>query len=138
MNSSGSHKGDLRPLNSVSNSASYFSGAVTQPSLWTFSAAYNVYNKAMTIYEFGDDLGTGSTWASQWNGSAGKEIACCTIRRWKINWAAEAEADKETFKPNGRGLGALEEDVDVFTPEEFRELFGYAPDPEDSYDFLNN
>ena len=84
MNSPPSHNGDLTPLNSVGNNAWYFAAAY-KPDLFS-TLPTNVLGKAMTVYEFGDDLGTSDTFASQWYGSACKEIACCNIRQFKIKW----------------------------------------------------
>lgn len=104
-----------------------------KPDLFSLMGTENVVGKAMTVYEFGDDLGTSDTFASQWYGSACKEIACCNIRRFKIKWPQkidfEVSVDEDSRDP-GRDLGAMEEDVDYFTPEGFRELFGYEPEPE--------
>ena len=82
----------------------------------------------MTVYENGDDMGTQDTYASQFNGSACREIACCNIRRYQIIW--EAATDFQ-YIDDGRNLNAMDEDIDYFTPDEFRNLFGYDPDPED-------
>jgi len=88
----------------------------------------------MTVYEGSDDFGFQDTFASSWYGSACKEVACCTIRPYWIDWysATERTFTKESTaeEPTGRGLVAdeLGEDMDVFTPEEFRVLFGYEPE----------
>ena len=131
MNMLTSHNGALTPLNSVGSNAWYFAAA-NKPDLFATWLPNNVIGKAMTVYEFGDDLGTNDTFASQWYGSACKEIACCNIRPFKIKWPCEdcMYAVDEVIKPDGRNLGAMEEDFDVFTPEGFRELFGYEPEPE--------
>lgn len=80
----------------------------------------------MTVYEGSDDFGFQDTFASSWYGSACKEVACCSIRPYWINWGNTAYVKEST----GRGLVAdeLGEDMDVFTPEEFRVLFGYEPE----------
>ena len=95
----------------------------------------------MTIYEGFDDYGTApgpfGKYDSTEFGSAGPRVACCTIRPYYINWYAEKEINADgsigglgmDFDGNRR---RLEEyyggEVDVFTPEEFRELFGYEPE----------
>jgi hypothetical protein len=90
----------------------------------------------MVIYEDGDDYGFGGTWHSWEYGSGGQRVACCQIRPYHINWFTDASADVRDVKDatidvsgRGRGLAAeYGEDVDVFTPDQFRELFGYEPE----------
>ena len=86
----------------------------------------------MTVYEGSDDFGFQDTFASSWYGSACKEVACCSIRPYWINWgiATDVQKSADVQKSEGRGLVAdeLGEDMDVFTPEEFRVLFGYEPE----------
>ena len=126
MNAPWSFQGNLWPLQSIGTSASYYQAA-NKPSLFGVN---NVYGKAMTVYEGEDDFGSSDTYASQYNGSACREIACCNIRRYHIIW--EAATDYQYIdKDDGRNLNAMDEDIDYFTPEEFRNLFGYDPDPED-------
>ena len=74
----------------------------------------------MVVYEHKDDYGFGGTYDSEEFGSSGPRIACCHIRPFKIDWIVAESA--------GRGLSdELEEGVEVFTPEQYRELFGYDP-----------
>ena len=128
MNASWAHTGSLLPLNSIGSSASYFAAA-TKPTLFGVN---NIYGKAMTVYENGDDFGFNDTYASQWYGSACREIACCNIRKWKIVWPQEYTIEVNEDK-SGRNLKDLEEDIDYFSPDEFRELFGVEPDQEDPF-----
>ena len=90
--------------------------------------------RAMTIYENEDDNGTNDSYESRLNGSSCKEIACCNIRPFKIIWtddvAISPTNNDDTVSGRGRKLVALDKDIDAFTPEEFRLLFGYNPDPE--------
>jgi hypothetical protein len=51
----------------------------------------------MTLYEKEDDFGLDGTKVSLLWGSAGRPIACCNIRRYKI-WKPNS------IKDNGRGL----------------------------------
>ena len=98
----------------------------------------------MVLYEDQDDYGqnsdidplgnplTNGSWDSREYGSAGPRIACCTITPYKIDWYAEAEA--QTLKPSGPGRRLTEEhdgeevEVEVFTPDQFREIFGFEPE----------
>ena len=93
----------------------------------------------MTIYEDPDDFGFGGTYKSEEFGSAGPAIACCTIRPYFIDWFKSADPTKpnddnnrnENARRNGKRRLAEEYyggEVDMFTPEEFRELFGYEPE----------
>ena len=100
----------------------------------------------MVLYEDQDDYGqnsdidplgnplTNGSWDSREYGSAGPRIACCTITPYKIDWYAEAEAEAQTLKPSGPGRRLTEEhdgeevEVEVFTPDQFRELFGFEPE----------
>ena len=103
----------------------------------------------MTIYEHRDDYGfhPDNTWDSNMYGSAGPAIACCNIRVLQIAWVVDEKLqnlnqsiDKRGTNSDGsrgRGLDELEEDVDVFTPEEFREMFGYDPEEDEEAFFLN-
>ena len=94
-----------------------FASTITQPS---------IYYKTMTVYEDQDDYGFGGTWDSKEYGSAGPRIACCTITPYKIDWQVqEAEVDTR----GGRRLEVDDdgEEVEVYTPQEFRELFGFEP-----------
>ena len=96
----------------------------------------------MTLYEHRDDYGfhPDKTWDSLEYGSAGPAIACCNIKMVKINWIKENGLGNlnKALDKNGRGLDALEEDVEVFTPEEFRQMFGYDPEEDEEDLFLNN
>lgn len=122
-----SHTGALTPLNSFGSSANYFAVA-QKPDMFSFVYQVNPIYKAMTVYEFGDDEGDAGTYASEIYGSACREIACCNIRKLAINWAKESNFESDTS--SGRNLGAIEEEeVDYFTPEEHRELFGFDPEP---------
>ena len=91
----------------------------------------------MTIYENGDDLGVNHTYESRLNGSSCKEIACCNIRPFSIQWIDDVISPSngsDTASGGGRNLSAqADQEIDVFTPEEFRLLFGYDPDPEDHF-----
>lgn len=91
----------------------------------------------MTVYEFPDDYGSNpGIFASKEYGSAGKEIACCTIYNKYIIVQPTATVEIAT-KLHGRGLD-VEEDVEVFTREEFRELFGFEPEQDGEVHFLEN
>ena len=86
----------------------------------------------MVVYEGSDDYGFADTFASAWYGSACREVACCQIRPYKIKWDAEfdGELGPAKEKEEGRKLSdelseEIGEDLEVFTPEEFLELFGY-------------
>ena len=80
----------------------------------------------MTVYEDQDDYGFGGTWDSKEYGSAGPRIACCTITPYQIDWQVK---DAEVDTRGGRRLEVDEngEEVEVYTPQEFRELFGFEP-----------
>ena len=77
-----SHTGDLIPLVSNSNGHDvwYYNGE------GSFKASmYNsesIIGKTLVIYERPDDFGLEETNNSQEWGSAGREIACCTIERF--------------------------------------------------------
>lgn len=93
-----------------------------KPSFFSTIDGPSIVGKAMTVYEFADDYGLGTTWNSQEYGSTGPRIACCEIRQWGFK-AAEVETKE------GRGLaGELEDDVDLFTVDEYREFFGHDPE----------
>ena len=99
--------------------------------------------KTMVLYEDQDDYGanddldplgnpvSNGSWDSREYGSAGPRIACCTITPYKIDWSNDAVAE-ESLKPSGRGRRLTEEHdgdlVEVFTPDQFRELFGFEPE----------
>lgn len=125
------HIGNLWPLVSnpagnawqfqYANRPSFSTNGGTQPS---------IYGKTMTVHEFGDDYGFGDpyslgypSWDSRENGSMGPRIACCTIKRYQINW----EDARDDSASRGRGL-ADDLDVEVFTVGQFRELFGMEPE----------
>ena len=83
-NAAGGFTGDLWPLysNSLGNDNWWYT-MTHAPSFWD-PWSTNLYYKSMVAYEKGDDYGFGGTFASAWNGSACKEIACCTIRPYWI------------------------------------------------------
>ena len=96
----------------------------------------------MVLYEFPDDYGLdpkGSYFSKEY-GSAGPRIACCTITPYYIDWWYKSpneddikqldESDKKSFDEFGpvRRRLADGEEVEVFIPEEFRELFGFEPE----------
>ena len=92
----------------------------------------------MTVYEFPDDYGSNpAIFASKEYGSAGKEIACCTIYNKYIIIGTTTVDIATKLSGRGRGLD-VEEDVDVFTREEFRELFGFEPEQDEEVHFLEN
>ena len=94
----------------------------------------------MVLYEDQDDYGqngnidplgnpmTNGSWDSREYGSAGPRIACCTITPYRIDYYADAQ----TLEPSGPGRRLTEEhdgeEVEVFTPDQFRELFGFEPE----------
>ena len=82
----------------------------------------------MTVYEDPDDYGFGPRlpydWDSKEYGSKGPRIACCTIKRYIVDWE-QAEAQSES---KGRGLADELDDVEVFTVDQYRELFGQEPE----------
>ena len=81
----------------------------------------------MVIYEDGDDYGFGGTWHSKEYGSGGQRVACCTIRPYYIIW--DTNVKEVELAGHARRLSAeMGEDVDVFTPEQYRELFGHEPE----------
>ena len=99
----------------------------------------------MVVYEGGDDYGLRDTFASDWYGSACREVACCHIQPYWINWfhattvpdgngngngGRNERADEVASNGNkGRHLAdELGEDMEVFTPEEYFELFGVEPE----------
>ena len=51
MNADWSHLGALDPLESIGSSASYFKVAI-KPTFW---GMHNIYDRAMVVYENGDD-----------------------------------------------------------------------------------
>ena len=89
------------------------------------------------MYEDTDDYGFGGTWDSREYGSAGPRIACCTITPYWIKWEAsddlaltseEQQAlDDERDKRRKLARELYGEDVEEFTPDQFRELFGEEP-----------
>ena len=136
-----SHTGDLKNLTSNTSTATYLMSA-SKPSLFITDPNF-IGGKAMTLYEDKDDFGTASpwTWKSYEFGSAGPAIACCNIKlAGKISWIKENGLNNldQSKGLRGRGLDALEEDVEVFTPEESREMFGYDPEEDEEDLFLNN
>ena len=89
----------------------------------------------MTVYEDRDDYGFVNSWDSEEYGSTGPRLACCTIRPYFIDWVIADEIAFPDSSPGSSrdGRRRLAEEyyggeVDVFTPEEFRELFGYEPE----------
>ena len=86
----------------------------------------------MVLYEKPDDFGMEDTFASKWWGSSCEPIACCNVRQFKV--APVIDDSQFEMKDAGRGLQEIGPDVDIFTVEEFRNLFGEEPD---EFDFLN-
>lgn len=178
QDSSPSHVGDLWPIVDFGGNAYYYSMAF-RPTL--FGGMNNISNRSMVVYEKPDDFGHNSNWESQYNGSVGREIACCNVRPFRIRRYPYMEVDvrevevyeeKDTgsddtinpdikpenstdtkFNGGGRRLQELlldqydevdnnelrrlqdEDGVDVFTPEEYRMMFGEDFDPSTAVPF---
>ena len=133
-----SHTGDLCPVDAdpSGNDAWWGVNAADKPDLFGIN---NIGGKSMVLYEKGDDFGNDpdNTFASTWWGTGCEPIACCNIRFIKvINPDDPVDADtKDVAKDGRRLLEDLDADVEVFTVEEYRELFGEEPD---EYLFLQN
>lgn len=101
--------------------------------MWATTSQASILYKTMTVYEDPDDYGCGGTWDSREYGSAGPRIACCVIRPYYIDWPKADEKsidDSMSLRDHGRRLAEEHygEEVDVFTPDQFRELFGFEPE----------
>lgn len=100
----------------------------------TLYGSQSVNYKTMVVYEDGDDYGFGNTWHSWEYGSGGQRVACCTIRPYYIYWDVVIHDVKEVdtidvIDRHRRQLSEeMGEDVDIFTPEQYRELFGHEPE----------
>lgn len=90
QDSSPSHVGDLWPIVDFSGNAYYYSMA-GRPTL--FGGSYNVANRSMVVYEKPDDFGYGGTSTSTYNGSVGREIACCNVRPFRIRQYPYSDID---------------------------------------------
>ena len=121
------HIGDLWGCFTWGTSCWHFQSA-QKPSLWSAVGQPSIYYKTMTVYEDSDDYGFGGTWDSKEYGSAGPRIACCVIRPYFIDWEQAEPQKLEPSRDGGRRLAAEAEGVDVFTPDQFRELFGFEPE----------
>ena len=120
MNGSPSHVGDLTPLSSdaIGNVFGY-SALASRPTMW---GPQSIIGRSMVAYSDPDDFGLGPTDESLIYGNMGEMIACCLIRPMKIVIAADP-VDYAEAKVDGRGRMLDDDEGDVFTPEEFRELF---------------
>ena len=128
------HTGQLWPLWKWTTSYSWTWQSLPKPSFW---GTYNINYKTMVVYEDGDDYGFGGTFHSKWYGSGGQRIACCTIRPYYIIWDTiepePVDDNKDLLEEPMCGdvrclAGEVDADVDAFTPDQFRELFGYEPE----------
>jgi hypothetical protein len=145
MNGSPSHVGDLMPFTSGFGGSGWYYEHPERPTM--YGPLRITKKKAMTIYEKPDDFGELDTDESKVWGSAGRPIACCNIRRYKI-WTPYKfssvkgrglEGLSEEEFEEGRLLEGEDDDVDAsdsddevednLTPDEFRLLFGAEADP---------
>ena len=113
MNSYPSHAGDLLPfIVSSSGPISYYSASADKPTLY---GTDSIIGKSMTIHELPGDFYATSEEPNENNGNCGRPLACCNIRPYRvIKYTAHSrKLDDE-----------IEEGVDVFTPEEFAQMFG--------------
>ena len=117
------HNGNLWPL--VSNAAgnTWQFQYAHRPSFWSSPGNPSIYGKTMVVYEHPDDYGFGGTWDSEEFGSTGPRLACCQIKRFIVDWE-----QAEDSSVRGRGLAEELDDVDVFTVDQYRELFGQEPE----------
>lgn len=157
-----SHVGDLWPIFDDGAGNAWYYTMASRPTL--FWGSNNVSNRSMVIYEEPDDFGFGNNQQSWYDGSMGREIACCNIRPFRIRrWpnnvdyatdrdASSAEFDftdgyaadydfEDAFNP-GRNLKDISdeerrnlEEADAFTLDEYRELFGEEFNPNDALDY---
>ena len=75
---------------------------------------------------------TNGSWDSREYGSAGPRIACCTITPYWINWYDDDAADLAEAEMSVKGRKLAQEhygeEVEEFTPDQFREFFGFEPE----------
>ena len=130
-----SHVGDLKPIyDDFLGNASSYSTSASRP---TFYGTQSVLGKAMIVYEGKDDEGLGCTDESYWNGTVGREIACCNIRRVYILSPVELEYAEAEKTDLGRGLSEeFGGEVDIMSEDQFRELFDGMWDDLDEIDDL--
>ena len=85
----------------------------------------------MVLYAQPDDLGLAGTDASKLNGSVGREIACCNIIGYKVIDLIGVPDNALIPKIKKRRLDDIdgEEEIEVFTPQEYKEFFGEDYDP---------
>lgn len=112
--------------------ASGYASYSTIASKPTMFGSQTIIGRSMVAHEEPDDFGLANTRLSATNGSMGREIACCTITQFYMRLAVE-DADS-------RNLQDLEPGTEVFTEDEYRQLFGVDFDPEEfeGMDFLQN
>ena len=83
MNGSPSHVGDLKPIiDDSTGNASYGTVYANRPTL--FWGTNSVARRSMVVYERRDDFGEYDTRPSQYNGSMGREIACCNVQLFRL------------------------------------------------------
>lgn len=84
----------------------------------------NIVGRTMVVYEKGDDF---------YGDPTNKPIACCEVRAFGVFRRNLEEGAVETNL--GRSLEAVDPNFDLFSVDEFRELFGEEPE---EHDFINN
>lgn len=121
MNTLPSHVGDLKPIvDDGAGNATYWAKAYRPTLFWSKN---NVSKRSMVVYERPDDYGQGNTDESIWNGSMGREIACCNVTPFRVVYDVDYEVA-------GRGLDEFDDEgIEVMTEDEFRQLFGFDFDP---------
>ena len=118
MNGIPSHVGDLDPIVD-DNQGNAFYGTIeaNRPSL--FPGTDSVANRSMVVHEMRDDFGTQGE-LSQYNGSMGREIACCNV---VVFYFLEDYEQEDAAVPDrgGRLLDDLDlECVEILTEEGYR------------------
>ena len=85
--------------------------------------------RSIVVYENSDDLGLAATKESKLNGSVGREIACCNIIGYEVIDPIGPPSNNPNIpKIKTRRLEDGEE-IEVFTPQEYKEFFGEDYDP---------
>lgn len=126
FNGSPSHVGQLYPIVDDSAGNASYAVSATRPTL--YSGINSVAKRSMVVYESPDDFGTSPTVTSQYNGSMGREIACCNVQLFRVgDYEGPQDVNSER---DGRLLDEFDDEgVEVLSMADFRELFGEDFDP---------
>ena len=142
MNNPISQVGNLEMIDDNSSGQATYDVYASRPTFYSGGSWFNksIMNRAMVIYEGEDDFGMGGTKDSYYYGTNIKAIACCNITPFKIvahdedkeeDHESDQRHDKHT-KDTRNGRMLLEEDeVEILTLQEYKEIFGVDYDPAD-------